>query len=68
MPELCTVISPLFDFNIVDHFHECQLKAADLALPGTPVTDEISVLIGSDFYWKVVAGGMCCLEGSLTTA
>ncbi|KAG0427907.1 hypothetical protein HPB47_025082 [Ixodes persulcatus] len=56
VPDLCTVRTPRLDNDILNQLHSEGLIVADVAPPSLQADTEISVLVGSDLYWKVVTG------------
>lgn len=66
VPDLCTVRTPRLDNDILNQLHSEGLIVADVALPNLQADTEISVLVGSDLYWKVATGQIRRLTEELT--
>ncbi|XP_037508931.1 uncharacterized protein LOC119385594 [Rhipicephalus sanguineus] len=56
VPEVCTVKGPALEPNVINMMHHRNLTFADEVQGDQPQDSTISVLIGSDHYWKVVTG------------
>ncbi|KAL1484611.1 hypothetical protein MTO96_032496 [Rhipicephalus appendiculatus] len=56
VPELCTVNGPTLEPNVIAMMRDRNLAFADETQGDQPQDSTISVLIGSDHYWRVVTG------------
>ncbi|XP_037520910.1 uncharacterized protein LOC119397560 [Rhipicephalus sanguineus] len=66
VPEVCSATSPLLDTEALELLCARKHDAADLFDPETWHPDDISILIGSDAYWKVATGSIDRLNEELT--
>ncbi|KAH7977292.1 hypothetical protein HPB49_000327 [Dermacentor silvarum] len=67
VPEISGVTSPPADGTIITMMTNLGLVPADARLEATTFReDEISILIGSDFYWDVVTGQVSRLSPQVT--
>ncbi|XP_049272070.1 uncharacterized protein LOC125758673 [Rhipicephalus sanguineus] len=65
MPEVCTVKGPALEPNVINMMRDRNLTLADEVQGHQPQDSTISVLIGSDHYWRVVIGRVECLTDNL---
>ncbi|KAL1485447.1 hypothetical protein MTO96_031951 [Rhipicephalus appendiculatus] len=56
VPEVCTVNGPTLEPNVIAMMRDRNLAFADETEGDQPQDSTISVLIGSDHYWRVVTG------------
>ncbi|KAH9375562.1 hypothetical protein HPB48_002547 [Haemaphysalis longicornis] len=66
VPIICVVTSPPITDDTLRLMHEHGLFAADTSPASAYMDDHISILIGSDFYWKVTSGNISRLTPHLT--
>ncbi|KAH7947343.1 hypothetical protein HPB52_010255 [Rhipicephalus sanguineus] len=66
VPEVCSATSPPLDTEVLELLCARKHDAADLFDPETWHPDDISILIGSDAYWKVATGSIDRLNEELT--
>ncbi|XP_077552449.1 uncharacterized protein LOC144166823 [Haemaphysalis longicornis] len=63
---ICVVTSPPITDDTLRLMHDHGLFAADTSPASAYMDDHISILIGSDFYWKVTSGNISRLTPHLT--
>ncbi|XP_077557390.1 uncharacterized protein LOC144172577 [Haemaphysalis longicornis] len=68
VPEICAVTSPPVNAEVLSKMAGRNLTAADGRLTDTHMEDRVSILIGSDSYWKVSSGRISRLTPHLTAA
>ncbi|KAL1487026.1 hypothetical protein MTO96_046699 [Rhipicephalus appendiculatus] len=56
VPEACTVKTPAIEQGLLMQLHERKMLIADEQRIGDRLTQTISVIIGSDNYWRIVTG------------
>ncbi|KAL1476817.1 hypothetical protein MTO96_036218 [Rhipicephalus appendiculatus] len=56
VPEVCTVNGPTLEPSVITTMRDRNLTFADEPQGDRPQDSTISVLIGSDHYWRVVTG------------
>ncbi|XP_037503466.1 uncharacterized protein LOC119378375 [Rhipicephalus sanguineus] len=66
VPEVCAVTSPPLSTDILQLLCDKNYDAADNFHPDTWHPQEVSVLLGSDVYWKVATGKVDHLTSNLT--
>ncbi|KAH7951754.1 hypothetical protein HPB52_012518 [Rhipicephalus sanguineus] len=66
VPEVCAVTSPPLSTDILQLLCDKNYDAADNFHPYTWNAQEVSVLLGSDVYWKVATGKVNRLTSNLT--
>ncbi|XP_077536079.1 uncharacterized protein LOC144148418 [Haemaphysalis longicornis] len=66
VPSICVVTSPPITDDTLRLMHDHGLFAADTSPASAYMDDHISILIGSDFYWKVTSGNISRLTPHLT--
>lgn len=66
VPEECHVSSPPLDEPLLNRLRERGLLAADLVPRSTAQSNEINILVGSDYYWQVVTGNVYRLSNQVT--
>ncbi|KAH7942764.1 hypothetical protein HPB52_000956 [Rhipicephalus sanguineus] len=66
VPEVCAVTSPPISSAVLSRLCEKNYDVADNLDPDTWHPQEISVLLGSDVYWKVATGRIDRLSSDLT--
>ncbi|KAL1467384.1 hypothetical protein MTO96_042227 [Rhipicephalus appendiculatus] len=65
VPEVCTVKTPAIEQGLLMQFHERKMLIADEQWIGDRPTQTISVIIGSDNYWRIVTGKIERLSNDL---
>ncbi|KAL1472299.1 hypothetical protein MTO96_039432 [Rhipicephalus appendiculatus] len=65
VPNVCTVNGPTLEPNVITMMRAHNLAFADQAQGNQPQDSTISVLIGSDDYWRVVTGRVERSTGTL---
>ncbi|XP_077531153.1 uncharacterized protein LOC144143243 [Haemaphysalis longicornis] len=66
VPSICVVTSPQITDDTLRLMHDHGLFAADTSPASAYMDDHISILIGSDFYWKVTSGNISRVTPHLT--
>ncbi|XP_037526248.1 uncharacterized protein LOC119403379 [Rhipicephalus sanguineus] len=66
VPEVCTVTSPPLNIEVLELLSARRYDAADMFDPETWRPEDVSILIGSDAYWKVATGKIDRLNEQLT--
>ncbi|KAH7943590.1 hypothetical protein HPB52_009381 [Rhipicephalus sanguineus] len=66
IPEICSVTSPPLENNILQVLIAKEYKVADACQADTWKEDDITVLIGSDAYWRVTTGKIDRINERLT--
>ncbi|XP_077548092.1 uncharacterized protein LOC144160812 [Haemaphysalis longicornis] len=66
VPSICVVTSPPITDDTLRLMYDHGLFAADTSPASAYMDDHISILIGSDFYWKVTSGNISRLTPHLT--
>ncbi|XP_037521388.1 uncharacterized protein LOC119398627 [Rhipicephalus sanguineus] len=66
VPEVCTVTSPPLNIEVLELLSARRYDAADMFDPETWHPEDVSILIGSDAYWKVATGKNDRLNEQLT--
>lgn len=66
IPEICSVTSPPLENNILQALIAKEYKVADACQADTWQEGDITVLIGSDAYWKVTTGRIDRINERLT--
>ncbi|KAL1486759.1 hypothetical protein MTO96_046826, partial [Rhipicephalus appendiculatus] len=65
VPEVCTVMTPAIGQGLLMKLHECKMLIADEQRIGDRPTQTISVIIGSDNYWRIGTGKIERLSNDL---
>ncbi|XP_037520499.1 uncharacterized protein LOC119397132 [Rhipicephalus sanguineus] len=66
VPEVCTVTSPPLNIEVLELLSARRYDAADMFDPETWHPEDVSILSGSDAYWKVATGKIDRLNEQLT--
>ncbi|KAH7968738.1 hypothetical protein HPB52_010869 [Rhipicephalus sanguineus] len=66
VPEVCTVTSPPLNIEVLELLSARRYDAADMFGAETWQPEDVSILIGSDAYWKFATGKIDRLNEQLT--